>query len=354
MTPSPGDHHLPRPLRIAVAHRNSGPDWPWVFPKTAYREMLEIESYGMPPEITGSRRKTFLLSLSETRRLWTDHRRRPFDAILSFMPVAASWVELFRGGQAVRHDCFAFNVTEVPRGLRLGLMRRAFRQLGQGFVLTEMERPLYEQVFGVPRDRLSVVPWGVARPEPSRWRPLEGPYVAALGGEARDYPTLFEAARLLTERRFVVVARPHSVAGSEPPANVTLLTNLPFGDAWGVVAGADFHVLPLVSSDTPCGIVTAVGAMHLGKAQVVTASGGVLEYAEDGLAAIGVPPGSPEALAAAIRQLDADPGYTAQLGAHAADIAARRFSEETTIRFAEHYLRSIATRPDAPVPGFVA
>ncbi|MEL6227301.1 MAG: glycosyltransferase, partial [Pseudomonadota bacterium] len=233
------------------------------------------------------------------------------------MPIAASWAERFRGRQTVRHDCFAFNFTELPGKFRTAQMRQAFKRLGQGFVLTEMERPLYSKVFGIPEDKLMVVPWGVSRPEPSFNRLVEGSYIAALGGEARDYAPLIQAARQMPNRQFVVVARPKNLAGLELPANIKTFTNLPLEDAWSVVAYADMHLLPLVSRDTPCGIVTAVGAMHLGKPQVVTASGGVLEYAEHGLSALGVEAGSAAALLAGIRKLDAEPGLAAQLGSHA-------------------------------------
>ena len=120
------------------------------------------------------------------------------------------------------------------------------------------------------------------------------------GGEARDYATLCAAARRLPTTPFVLIARPDSLNGIDVPANVLVHTNLPWDRAWSIVWHAELVALPLRSKDTPNGHVTAVGAMHLGKAQVITDSAGIRDYFVDGQTALLVHPQDPAAFARSI------------------------------------------------------
>ena len=131
----------------------------------------------------------------------------------------------------------------------------------------------------------------------------QGDYVCAIGGNARDYGTLIEAARLMPHIRFVCVIRPNSLRGLDIPTNVAVHTNLPFGQAMNILAHSRFMALPLLHSQVPCGHVTMVAAMHLGKAFVITDSEGVRDYVQDGYNAIAVPPGSAGALVDATERL---------------------------------------------------
>ncbi|GGY47596.1 glycosyltransferase family 4 protein [Parvularcula lutaonensis] len=343
---------LPRTLRIAAVNRIRKPDWEWVFPKLSFADQLDVTHYRIPPARHDGTWRQGIASALEARRIWREHQRESFDLILSFLPGCAAWVEQFRGGRSARHDLFAFNFTDLPQGSRRAAMGRAFSRLHQGFVFTEMEARLYAEAFGLDRQRLVLWPWGVQAPEFAPQREIEGPYIAALGGEARDYAVLMEAARLRPDERFVIVARPKNLVGLDVPRNVTVLVNIPPERAWSVLAHADAHVLPMRSTETPCGIVSLVGAMHLGVPQVVTAAEGVLEYASDGREALAVEPGSAMAIAEAIDRLRRDEALRARLGAAAKEKAARFYSEETTVRYAEHYLRRIAEEPTALVKEF--
>ena len=71
----------------------------------------------------------------------------------------------------------------------------------------------------------------------------------------------------------------------------------------GVLYHSRFMVLPLINSKVPCGHVTIVAAMHLGKAMVVTSSSGVADYVTDDENAVTVPPNDVDAMASAIQRL---------------------------------------------------
>ncbi len=60
-----------------------------------------------------------------------------------------------------------------------------------------------------------------------------GPFVAAVGGEGRDFAMLIAAARALPQVPFVVIARQTPLL-MDPPANMTVHFNLPYATCWGI------------------------------------------------------------------------------------------------------------------------
>jgi len=254
--------------------------------------------------------------------------------LVSHGPYTSYYIESVGRGarREVPHLAFAFNFTDIPQGQRLRAMQRAFRSIDRMVVYSQMERSLYSERFGVPIDRFSFMRWGVGPPiaRPGA-RTIGMPYVAALGGEARDFATLCEAARRLPHIAFVLIVRPSSLEGVAVPDNVTVHVNLPFADAWSLVWHAAAALIPLRSEQTPNGLVTLVGGMHLGKAQVVTASAGLSDYVEDGKTALLVPARDSGAFAAAIERLIDDPTLRAGIGERARAFADAHCSETVTV-----------------------
>jgi glycosyltransferase involved in cell wall biosynthesis len=237
-----------------------------------------------------------------------------------------------RGCRSTPHLAYSFNFTDFPKGFRFREMRRAFSTIDRFAVFSNMERQLYSERFGIPVERFTFVPWGVSAPiEVPLRRRVDHPYVAAAGGEARDYRTLCEAARLLPHVRFVIIVRPNSLEGIDVPENVTVHVNLPFHDTWSIVWHAELALVPLRSHTSPNGLVTLVGGMHLGKAQVVTDSVGLHDYMEDGENVRVVPPNEPIALAEAITELLDDRALREKLGRNGRAFATEHCSEKSTI-----------------------
>ena len=94
------------------------------------------------------------------------------------------------------------------------------------------------------------------------------------------------------------------------------------------------------SRNTPCGLVTLVGTMHLGKAQIATDAAGVSDYLEHDKTGLKVPAGDPAALAQAITRLTADQNLTERLGRTAQSYAAEHLGEAQTVGFFTDLLHS--------------
>ena len=228
----------------------------------------------------------------------------------------------------VDHYVHSFNFPELPVGRRLLLMRFAYRQIARFSVHSAMECRLYSGHFGIPEDRFRVRLWGIDIPKVSPEYPLQqGRYVSAIGGNGRDYRTLLEACRLLPHITFVLVVRPENLAGLDVPPNVRVIVNAPFEEAMNILQHSEFTVLPLPTSTTPCGHVTLVCTMHLGKTVVATASAGIADYVFHGRNGLTCEPSSPQSLADAIDQLWADPAETAQLSENNRRFGAEHCSE---------------------------
>jgi hypothetical protein len=325
------------PIRIATVSDTPDPDWVWLRDlmgpdfEVAERR-LSWTSFSMA---AGSGPKA-MRRFHGAQALAQASRRKPFDVIVSHGPWVSAWVEGIAGSskRGARHLAFSFNFTDLPTGARRAVMRRGFKNVDAFAVFTDAEQDIYANYFAIDRSKFLRTPWGVAPPLAAiQPRVIEDEYFAALGGEARDYAVLCEAVRLCPHLNFVAVARPHNFGGLNPPENLEVRFNLPFDEAWGIVQHARAALIPLRSRETPCGLVTLVGGMHLGKAQIVTDAAGAADYLKDGETGLLVPAGDAQALAAAIRRLDQDPALAARLGAAAKTYASAQCSEADTVAF---------------------
>lgn len=241
----------------------------------------------------------------------------------------------------VRHLAFAFNFPALPRpGWNRRQMTRCFASIDRFLVYSTMEKQLYHEAFDLPLDRIDFLHWGVNPPAVEQPQvPLEqGDYICALGGNGRDYRTLVEAVRKLPDVRLVLVARPHNLVGLDLPANVKLYVDIPFGRAMNLLKFSQFMVLPLAGSEVPCGHVTLVNAMHLGKAFVISNSTGVRDYVQQGVNALACEAHCVDGLVAAIEQLRRDRELCKRLGASGMAFAAAYCSEASTLAYFRHYL----------------
>ncbi len=200
------------------------------------------------------------------------------DVVVTHDPRVAFWVSAMTRlvGARTRLLAHTFNFTRLPHTLLPPAMARvvfaaAFARVDRFVVFSEAEADIYSRYFGVPRERFDRVLWGMGVPEVEPGPPfVPGDYVCAVGGNARDYATLMAAARSTEDIRYVLVVRPDSLAGLAVPSNVTVHVDVPFARAMNVVKHSRFMVLPLEGAEVPCGHVTMVSAMHLGRAMVVT------------------------------------------------------------------------------------
>jgi glycosyltransferase involved in cell wall biosynthesis len=109
-----------------------------------------------------------------------------------------------------------------------------------------------------------------------------------------------------------------------------------------LLAAADAFVLPSRSEAFPNG---AIEAMAAGLPVVASAVGGLLDLIDDGRTGRLVPPGDPEALAAALRTLIEHPAEAAAMGRAARDVARGRYSFDRMVSaFEDLYLSGLRQR----------
>jgi glycosyltransferase involved in cell wall biosynthesis len=256
--------------------------------------------------------------------------------VVSHDPQVSFVTELFlrRFGYRGKHLAFSFNYPKLPTGLTRKVHGGAYRTVDRFVVYSTMERELYGRYFGIPLEKLQMIHWAVNPPPVEPDMPVvDGDYVCAIGGNGRDYATLVEAARRLPKVHFVLVVRPHSLNGLDVPQNVTVATNIPLARAMNLLKFARFMALPLTGADVPCGHVTLVHAMHLGKAMAVTRSSGVSDYVREGENALTCAAGSVEELTAIIRRLWDDATLRERLGANGRSMAQACCSEARTLAY---------------------
>lgn len=156
----------------------------------------------------------------------------------------------------------------------------------------------------------------------------------------KDYPTLLEAARIVTDSgvpvRFVAVGQ-----GPLEPAIRAHSERLRLGDAFrllgyrtdvlDLMAAADIFCLSSIAEGYP---VSLMEALALGKPVVATSVGGVQEAVRNGVEGLLVPPRAPDRLAAALVALQ-DRGMRTSMG----DAARDRSAEYDIHRAAERHER---------------
>jgi glycosyltransferase involved in cell wall biosynthesis len=228
----------------------------------------------------------------------------------------------------VNHYVNSLNFPELPVGLRHRLMRFAFRQIAQFSVHSRMEKSLYSNYFDIPEERIRLRLWSIGMPTVHPDTPLQpGQYVSSIGGNGRDYKTLLAACQILSDVTFVLVVRPENLEGLEVPPNVRVLVNAKFEEAMNVLRHSRFMVLPLASSTVPCGHVTLVCAMHLGRTVVATDSAGISDYVFPGINGVMCEQSSPVSMAQAIDRLWKNPMEVARLAENNRRFGAENCSE---------------------------
>ncbi|MDZ7627249.1 MAG: glycosyltransferase [Parvularculaceae bacterium] len=330
-------------LRIACVTEKPDRNWVWLERKLTWRRPIEWTFYRTGPRgpIDRAIRKPLVGRVTEGLRLRSAARRGDVDLIVTHLPYVAAWIADLVGDDAggAKRLAFAFNYTDLPSGAQQARMKRSFKRIDRFTVFSTLERDLYARHFAIPLERIDVALWGAQPPiDASGPRQIAEPYAVALGGEARDYATFAEAARLAPRTLFVAITRPWSLDGIAAPPNLRHFINLPWNDAWSLVQYADAAVVPLRDDLAPNGMVTFVGGMHLGKAQVVTRSAGLADYAIDNETALLVPPGDANALKIAVERLMADRALASRIGDNARKFAAAHCSEAATIAYFENFL----------------
>jgi glycosyltransferase involved in cell wall biosynthesis len=261
-------------------------------------------------------------------------KRHQVQLLVTHDPRVSFWCAVFVSLLKVKTDHIAhsFNFPALPRGLKYRCMKWAFSGISQFMVYSTFEQTLYQDYFEIAIERIKVVFFGASKPELQSGRSVEREdYICAIGGNSRDYPTLVQALEKLPNIPTVLVVRPDNLTNLKLPSHVKAFVNIPFPKAMAILKHSRFMVLPLKGSEVPCGHVTLVSAMHLGKTFIVTDSHGVSDYAHHEDNSILCAPFNSDALADAIAALWNDPEKCQRLSQNALCFVEKHCSEESTL-----------------------
>lgn len=319
------------------------PQWNWLsmtFRDSSQRWLhVSSQSFNLPTWIP---RHTTIARLRAARQAVKCLGDGP-SVLVTHGPRPATYGALLAARQARhhRHLAFSFNYTELPTGAARRLVARAFRSIERFVVFSELERGIYADHFDLPLERFDMLHWGAQPPciAPDT-PPLErGDYLCALGSQGRDYRTLLHAMRRLPRLRLVIVAAPENLVDLEIPANVSVRTNLPLAQAMNILAHSRLMVLPLMGARVPCGHVTMVSAMHLGKAVIATDSSGLDDYIVPGITALTCPAQDATALSATIKAMHDDAEMSERLGIASRHFARKHCTEENIVQYMRRFLQ---------------
>ncbi len=221
---------------------------------------------------------------------------------------------------------WCFNLGALPTGAKRAAARIALKRIERIVVHSAGEVPLLQEFLGTADGVVQFVPLQRA-PIPVLAAENEvQPFIVAMGSANRDYRTLFEAARR-TKLPLTVVAAQRTVEGLNAPPNVTVLSNLTAEACWELVQKARFSVVPLADVEAASGQVTVIEAMRMNRAVIATRSMGTLDYVEDGVTGVLVPPMDVETLSAAMERLWYTPAERHKLSTAASEFAEQVLSD---------------------------
>lgn len=177
---------------------------------------------------------------------------------------------------------------------------------------------------GLPDDspRVAFIPFGVDTEvfRPAADTPPDVDIMSVGADMQRDFPLLMEAATRLPRYSFrLVTSTRHAASLGSIPANVTLVTNVPFSDIPAQIAACRLMAIPCRDNSYSGGTTTLLQAMAMAKPVVVSHTGAIREgyHLRDGINCRLAPPADPEAFVSAIRDLMNDPDQRFQMGAAA-------------------------------------
>lgn len=258
------------------------------------------------------------------------------------------------------------DVTRASQRLIMGLYGPLYRAILGGAARVLATTPNFARTSPYLRhvaDRIRVVPLGV---DVNRFAPdgpalvdapADGAGTLLFVGQLRHYKGVDDLLRALP----AVPGKPRLLIAGDGPLRaewqalsaslglaerVRFLGNVPDADLPALYRSADVFVLPSTSRAESFGTVL-VEAMASGRPCLTTEIGTGTSYVvQDMLTGRVVPPRAPEALAAALGQLLADPGWRAQLGAAGRARALAEFTLATMVDRVERvYVEALVPRP---------
>ena len=316
--------------------------WKWIADAADDRLSWDFVSISDYPSLLRIRKPLISRYFTAWRAAW---KAREADLIVTHGEKIAIWTGIFlrllrQNPQFIAWGFHTSNYKHYGR-IRKALVRIGLKHVDRFIVFSVIEKHLYSEGLGLPADRFEMIQWSVAKPEFDKNLPAlhAGDYIAAIGGEGRDYATLFKAMKQLTDIKLVVVGTAKSLEGLESTENITALTDIPYEQAINIANHALFLILPLESREIPCGHGTLITQFNLGKATIISDSDAMTGYIVPGKNALTYPAGDSETLKQQIEKLYSDKSLRKNI-AHSGEQFAKKYcSEEFTIDYFNAYVK---------------
>lgn len=218
-------------------------------------------------------------------------------------------------------------------------LRLARRLLAEVQPHSPEEIPLYETVFGLPRDIVRPLPWSTSLTGYDIRRQVAvGDAIVSGGHSYRDYATLIEAVRGQAWSLWIGLPPSHvsddvaAMAAGLP--NVHIVSHWTYTEYWQAVADSRAFAMPIPPGLLRCTAdQTLCNAMALGAIVVATDSMSSRLYIEHGRTGFLVPEGDADAWRRTLAEVHALPPPAAEAIRNAARHEANtRFSEEGRLR----------------------
>ncbi|MDR3635813.1 MAG: glycosyltransferase [Isosphaeraceae bacterium] len=313
----------------------------------------ELRASGVPVTLIGKRAKLDPIALLRLTRWMRDKR---FDVVQTWIFAANTYGRIAAHWAHVPVVVTAEMAVDLWKGRRdLAVDRRLAHWCDRVVGNSRAVADFYRRV-GVPEDRLTVIPSGIADEEPPHIDPAR---VRTEVGVPPDAPLALFAGRLAPQKGVddLIAAldllqhvRPdlHTLIVGDGPLREQLEATVRAfqlndrvhflghrDDVPRLLAAADVLVLPSLYEGLPNVVLEA---MRFRKPVVATAAPGTTEVVADGETGLLVPLRDRPALAQAIRRVVADPTLARQLGeAGRARVEAEFRAETMVARFAELY-----------------
>jgi MMP alpha-(1->4)-mannosyltransferase len=393
--------HLSREL-VALGHHVevfSGQPYPDLEPGAVLRKLPSLDLYrdDYPFHTPHLREYRDWIDVLEVTSMWTaafpepltfslralrELRRRPgaFDIVHDNQTLGYGMLGIHRLGlplvTSIHHPISVDRRIEIGAVHRLaklskwrwyGFVRmqsRVARRVGDILTVSQSSRRDICADFKVPPDRVHVIPLGVDtrlfHPRPAPRVPGLIVAVASADSPMKGVAVLLHAvAKLATDRdvRLIVVSKPTPGGPTERLAGelalgdrVRFVHGISDDQLGALLASAEIAVVPSLYEGFS---LPAVEHMASGTPLVVSATGALPEVVGD--AAVQVPPGDTEALAATLRDMHDSPGRRARLGEAAWRRVQERFAwpavaKATQARYLAAVARHASAAPRARLP----
>lgn len=289
------------------------------------------------PEVFGVQYQGFVRTL--WKLLWRNTRLNQADLVITasyHMAFMIALKQILTRSRA-RHVSVSMNQSRRAIMARNPVLRWAINKVmarvGLIIVHSTHEAEIFADLHDIPMERFAFAHWGYDVPEVgTMFDDYAKPYVCMIGRNNRDHATFLAALRGSDLRGVLIVPGYADLSALDIPENVEVFRDLGNPDCLSCQKNALASLILVNDSDRGAGHITAVSALHLGTAQVVSDALPLREYLHDGVTALVVPVGDAGAVRAALETLRDDPQTRERLIATGRDFAGKWLSAEATAR----------------------